>query len=978
SAATNLQSHATSNVSNVAQAAALAAAHLLLARAQSRTGHHGEAFPVLVAAQTVAAQAQPRQLADEDLLADLLRSEAAVRGPGAALERYEQYRRDLRERLGTGPGEALARVQRDLLARDRPVRTGISHDATALLGRQHDVEVLLGLLGRSRVVSIVGPGGLGKTRLANLLAREAELPTVHVVGLVGVSAPEDLLGEIGSALGVRDSIGERRALTPTQRADLRSRIAARLSRGPTLLVLDNCEHVLAEVAGLVAFLVATVADLRVLTTSRAPLAIGAERVHLLGELARPDAIELFRQRATAARPSVRLDDEVVGRIVERLDGLPLAIELAAARVRAMSVHDVDRRLADRFALLRSGDRAAPDRHRTLLAVIDWSWNLLAEPERRSLRRLSLFPDGFTLDAAADVLAEADRGDPAGFGDAVDPGDAVDAVDAVQALVDQSLLSVRESAGGVRYRMLETVREFGRLRLTAAGDEAPARRALRAWAVGHATRHGAELVSERQFDAIDALAAEETNLADELRAALVEGDGETVSRLVAVLGMFWEIRGEHTRMMVLLDAVTTVLSRWEPPATALTSTLTAVTIIARTSLFIGDGRLPAAVGELLARLGPQATDNAALRGTVQILLALDRAQPADIEAQLMRLTAEADRSTRLACLVWLIRRRENAGAPRAAIAAATEALTLTTAQDGPWLTALLHAQLAELTMQLGDADAGRSHAQAALPVMERLGARDDVAQLHVLLAIDAINNGRFGQAEDYLARIGPPDGSPLGGAILAAIGRAELALARGDTTDGLRRHLAATREMREVRLPGSVPTGAEPWVVVADALSLAAFTWHANTRDDLEIGYDLFRDGLLRCVGVLRREAATIDYPACGALLFALSAWALRHGADGGSEQPLVTLRVAVKLLVLARQFSCVTTTPSLSWPRIEALAERQAPGALRTALAAADDQTDCDELLGEARALVEQLVARLVTPGGRELQLAPVVEDRQR
>lgn len=264
--------------------------------AASRTGRHPEALPIL---ETAHAQRPD----DEGLLADLLRSEAAVRRPGAALHRFEGYRRDLRERLGISPGETLARIQRELLVLDqRPIRDGIRYDANALLGRQHDVDELRALLDRSRVVSIVGPGGLGKTRLAYLLARDSTLPVVHVVQLVGVTAPEDLLGEIGAALGVRDSIGEPRALTPAQRADLRARIAARLARGPGLLLLDNCEHLVANVAKLVAFLVATTADLRVLTTSRAPLAIGAERVYQLGELARADAIELFCQRA-AAPPS---------------------------------------------------------------------------------------------------------------------------------------------------------------------------------------------------------------------------------------------------------------------------------------------------------------------------------------------------------------------------------------------------------------------------------------------------------------------------------------------------------------------------------------------------------------------------------------------------------------------------------------------------------------------------------------------------
>ena len=333
----------------------LAAARVILAQASSRTGAHAEALPGLEAAHAERAD-------DEALLADLLRSEAAVRGPGAALERYEAYRQDLLERLGTNPGERLRRAHRDLLALDRPVRSGVRYDATSLRGRDQDVARLRALLTEARVVSIIGPGGLGKTRLAHVLARDAAQPVVHVVELVGVTAAEDVVGEVGSVLGVRDSVSARRALTPEQLLDLRGRIAQRLGQGPGLLVLDNCEHLVRPVAELVAFLISTTADLRVLTTSRAPLEIAAEHVYLLGELEPADAAALFRDRALAARPQAELPEALVRSIVTRLDGLPLAIELAAAKVRAMAVEEIDRRLEDRFALLRGGDRAASGFH----------------------------------------------------------------------------------------------------------------------------------------------------------------------------------------------------------------------------------------------------------------------------------------------------------------------------------------------------------------------------------------------------------------------------------------------------------------------------------------------------------------------------------------------------------------------------------------------------------------------------------------
>ena len=289
----------------------------------------------------------------------------------AALEAYERHRADLADRLGVDPGPALQALHAELLAADRPVREGLRFEATSLVGRDDDIRALRAVVREARVTSILGPGGLGKTRLAHLLGREAEQPVVHFVELVGVSSPEDVVGEVGSALGVRDSVSGRRVLTPDQRNDVRARIAQLLDQAPTLLILDNCEHVIEAVADLVAFLVATCRQLRVVTTTRAPLAIAAERVFPLGQLADDAAADLFRQRASSARPGVARGR---GRahVVRRLDGLPLAIELAAAKVRVMSVEDIARRLDDRFTLLRGGDRSAPDRHQTLLAVIDWS------------------------------------------------------------------------------------------------------------------------------------------------------------------------------------------------------------------------------------------------------------------------------------------------------------------------------------------------------------------------------------------------------------------------------------------------------------------------------------------------------------------------------------------------------------------------------------------------------------------------------
>ena len=230
-------------------------------------------------------------------------------GVPQALDRYEAYRSDLRDRLGVDPDESLQRIHRELLAADDPVRTGVRFDAEELLGRDADLARLRASVQAGRLTSIIGPGGIGKTRIAHVLAREATQSRVHFVELVGITSSEDVVAEVGAALGVRGSVTGRQTHTPAQRSDIRGRIAQELDTTPTLLVLDNCEHVVEAVASLVAFLLVTVRDLRVVTTSRAPLNIAAERVVLLGQLEPADGAALFVRRARAARPTADLDPD---------------------------------------------------------------------------------------------------------------------------------------------------------------------------------------------------------------------------------------------------------------------------------------------------------------------------------------------------------------------------------------------------------------------------------------------------------------------------------------------------------------------------------------------------------------------------------------------------------------------------------------------------------------------------------------------
>jgi predicted ATPase len=884
----------------------------LLGRVLSQTGEHDAAVAPLT-------EAYQRDPSDEAVLACLLRSEAAVRGTSAALDRYERYRAEVRDRLGVGPGGDVERVYRELLHLDRPVRAGLHYDASPLVGRAGDLRELRALVSTARVVSIVGAGGLGKTRLAHALGRSAQQPVVHFVELVGVTAPEDLIGEVGWALGVRDLVRGRRALTPQQRADARGRIAQQLAAAPSLLILDNCEHLVDAVAGLVAFLVATTVDLRVVTTTRAPLAISAEHVYPLGTLDRAQSVELFRQRAVAARPDVLLPGEAVADIVTRLDGLPLAIELAAGRARMMSVEEIRRRLADRFVLLRGGDRTAPDRHRTLLAVIDWSWNLLADSERRALRWLSVFQDGLSLGAAEVVLGP-------------------EALGVVQALVDQSLLTVVETGADVRYRMLETVREFGRLRLADAGEQDEAYAARRAWALRYALAAVDEMFGLGQFSAIDALAAEENNLADVLRGALAAADAETAMPLLSALGGLWSIRGEHSRVVALKGAVAEVVAGWDPPAELAEVTRAAMVIVVQ-NVFIGAAEASAGPARaLLERLGVDPHGEPRINGMAAVLLALDPSRLDAFGDRLSELAESPDRSVAIAALQWHSYLLENIGDTAGAIVAAEDALALMREElDGPWPAAILHAQLAGLYIQDGRSAETVAHARAAIPVLERLGARDDLLQLDTVLVLSAIWAGRLDEAAAQLALARSrqePDGISSGLLVLAG---AELTLARGDAAAGLAAYHDAAERMRAVTFPGHAATGIEPWTMVADAGELTVLAHYG--ADDGE-GPALFRSCWAKTRRLLGLSDPTLDYPVCGMALFALGSWGLLRSALPAAQ--------AARLLVLAERFTYNRASPLMAWDRIAPRADEKAPGRIAALRAEYGDRRGPD-LVTEAQ-----------------------------
>ena len=411
---------------------------------------------------------------------------------------------------------------------------------TSFIGRDGPLRQVAGLLDEYRLVTVTGPGGAGKTRLAGQVARQVAdrfADGAWLVELAPVRDPAQVPAVVAAVLGVREQPG-----VPAGEA-----LARVLARQQLLLVLDNCEHLLGAAAALCAGLLAACDDVRVLATSREPLAIAGEARYRLGPLTLPgpddanadcsEAVALFTDRARRADPGFVLDGQtgpVLAKIVARLDGMPLAIELAAARAEALGVAQLLDRLDDRFALLAGADRLAPDRQRSLAATVEWSYRLLGEQEKRVFRALSVFPGPFTLSAA-----EAVAGPGAG--------------PAVLHLVDCSLLTPpREGPDGrSRYVMLETLRSYGAGLLAAAGEEDAAAAALAGWAVETAEQAAAGMqTSTGEAAAAAWLDAEDATLRQVLAWAM-GCDREAALRLAAALGPWWMLRGRLPGLYPLL-------------------------------------------------------------------------------------------------------------------------------------------------------------------------------------------------------------------------------------------------------------------------------------------------------------------------------------------------------------------------------------------------------------------------------------------
>ncbi|MEU8266298.1 LuxR C-terminal-related transcriptional regulator [Sphaerisporangium sp. NPDC049002] len=410
-------------------------------------------------------------------------------------------------------------------------------EVTSFVGRRQEVADVKSLLSRSRLVTLTGVGGVGKTRLATRVAADVQraFPDgVCLVELAPLTDPELIAHALTEVLGIE----EKPALSPVES------VSEYLGDKKALVILDNCEHLLHDCAILAEELLASSPELRIIATSRQPLRISGEQTLAVlplpvpdsatarlstDALAKVDAVRLFAERAEAVLPDFSVSEanrDAVERICRRLDGIPLAIELAAVRLRALSVQQLLDWLDDRFRLLTAGSRTGARRHQTLRALVDWSYELCTEAERLMWARTSVFCGGLDLEAAEEVCS----------------GDGIareDVIDLVIGLVEKSVLVREEHPSGVRYRLLETIRQYGKDRLAESGEEEALWRRHRVYYRELAAKARDQLFTRSQVEWLVRLRLEHANLRVALRSGFEQGEAEEGLRAVTDLLYHWK-------------------------------------------------------------------------------------------------------------------------------------------------------------------------------------------------------------------------------------------------------------------------------------------------------------------------------------------------------------------------------------------------------------------------------------------------------
>jgi predicted ATPase/class 3 adenylate cyclase len=659
---------------------------------------------------------------------------------------------------------------------------------TSFVGRERALAEVGCLLAAERLVTLTGAGGVGKTRLALRVAADGLDRFPDGVWLVDLAplADEALVPQaVAAAVGVREDPG--RPLVAT--------LADALRPKRLLLVLDNCEHLLEACARLAEGLLRACPDLRVLATSREALGLAGEAPYRVPSLALPaapgplsvealapsEAVRLFAARAATVRPGFAVTAQnaaAVAEVCRRLDGIPLALELAAARVRVLPVEPLLARLEDRFRLLTGGSRTALARHQTLRAAVDWSYDLLGAAERTLFARLSGFAGGFTLEAAEAV----------GAGEGIEP---VDVLDLLTRLVDKSLVVAEEQPdGAARYRLLETLRQYAQETPAAHGGAEAVRARHAAYYLALAERAAPELEGPRQRAWLDRLEAELDNLRQALRWSQAEGGrAEAGLRLATALGHLWRLRGHQREGREWLEAAL-ALPAAAPRTAARAAALDGAGVLA---WILGDGAAAGARLEASVALWRALGDGRGLgRALANLgLAALDRDRAAArpvLEEAVARARAAGDRWG-LALALRFLGTLEGRGPPApggsggapARPSPLEESATLFRELGDPWGLGEALAGLDGRAFRRGDYPAARAHFEEALALRRALGnARSvavDLIDLTIVARARGDLRGAAARGEEGRALAQAVGATPLVAEALAHLGH--VALAGGD-------------------------------------------------------------------------------------------------------------------------------------------------------------------------------------------------------
>src|SRR6266567_3634948 len=618
------------------------------------------------------------------------------------------------------------------------IRMNLPEEPNSFVGREHELDELRRFMAITRALTLCGPGGIGKTRLAlRLLAALAdEFPDgVWFVELADLRQPDLVVSRVASAIGVGEEPG--RPLLETLADALRPR---RL-----LLALDNCEHLIDACARVCQRLLASSPGLRLIATSREPLRVAAEMVwqvqplsvpphrsggpypaepHPVGGLRDYEAIRLFADRATASLPGFAITPANAAGVItlcRALDGMPLAIELAAAWVRVLSVEQIAARLTDRFSLLTIGDRSAPPRHRTLRATIDWSHDLLTTSEQVLLRRVSVFA-GFSLEMAEQVCSDDDV--PAG-----------DMLDLIAALVDKSLALVEpEVLGQARYRLLDTIREYAAMRLADAGEATTFQRRLSDYTLReseHNFRIGMGQIQapwSARVDVFRQYDADAGNIWQVLSRCLADGDAQSGLRICTAVRPCWIVRGSFLEGGEWIDSFLALSAPGLPAA------IRGPALVGRAQLAMSsDPATAQARAEEGLELCRAAFDEfwtaSALNLLSEVALHTGRIDEAASLAQ------EALSAAQIAGDGW---NEGYALSTRAAVAAlrgrlgdaqalATESISVMRRIDQRWGIARTLLGLGDLARLRGDADGAHASYLEALPFLREIDSRPEIAR-----------------------------------------------------------------------------------------------------------------------------------------------------------------------------------------------------------------------------------------------------------